>query len=177
MSGIIKYVIIVVIIICVGLLFVWLNKGSNGIEEDLGLSETDSITIVSQEQLNEQLEYLQNHISENSNLDEIVDTFEQMCKDPIDEELVFYETGIFDFTGENLFYFSITRQFPNGEDEYYQVHVDVMYNPDKESRRFSDEVWCDEINENFFDYLRKTPEYLYAKDVKCKKIEIYVDET
>ena len=38
-----------------------------------------------------------------------------------DNDMILFETGTFSFTGENLFYFSLVRQFPNDEDEYYRA--------------------------------------------------------
>ena len=65
------------------------------------------------------LKYLQNRISDNSSLEDIVSVFEEMCSIPIKEDMILFETGTYTFTGEPMFNFSLVRQFPNDEEEYY----------------------------------------------------------
>lgn len=45
--------------------------------------------------------------------------------------------------------FSLVRQFPNEDEEFYQVHVKVLYKPD---------------NENIFSYIRNSKVFEYAKN-------------
>ena len=71
------------------------------------------------------LEHLQNRISDKSSLENIVDVFEEMCNIPIKEDMILFETGTYSFTGEPMFNFSLVRQFPNDEEEYYQIHLNV----------------------------------------------------
>ena len=73
------------------------------------------------------LGYLQNSISDNSSLEHIVSVFEEMCNMPLKEDMILFETGTYSFTGKPMFNFSLVRQFPNDEEEYYQIHVDVLY--------------------------------------------------
>ena len=69
------------------------------------------------------LGYLQNSISDNSSLEHIVSMFEEMCNMPLKEDMILFETGTYSFTGKPMFNFSLVRQFPNDEEEYYQIHV------------------------------------------------------
>ena len=123
------------------------------------------------------LEYLQNRISDKSSLEDIVDVFEKMCNIPIKEDMILFETGTYSFTGEPMFYFSLVRQFPNDEEEYYQIHVDVLYMPTAENKDFEQNIWNDDIEENIFSYIKKTPEFSFCKDKEFSKLEIYLDET
>lgn len=75
------------------------------------------------------LGYLKNSISDNSSLEHIVSVFEEMCNMPLKEDMILFETGTYSFTGKPMFNFSLVRQFPNDEEEYYQIHVDVLYIP------------------------------------------------
>lgn len=34
------------------------------------------------------------------------------------------------FTGDTLFYFSMVRQFPNDDEEYFPIHADIRYQLD-----------------------------------------------
>ncbi len=123
------------------------------------------------------LEFLKKNISEDNTTDEIIDVFRQMCKTPIQEELLLLEYGVYDFEGEDLFYFDLVRQYPDGEDEYYQLRVSLTFAPDKENRRLHDTLWSDDTNQNFFDYIRRSSGYDYAKDHKFKSIDIRIDQT
>ena len=110
------------------------------------------------------LQYLENNISDNNTIDEIINIFEEMCKTPIEEDLLLNEYGVYDFTGEDLFYYDLVRQYPDGEDEYYQLRVSIMFSPDEENRDLHDTLWNDYTNEIFFDFIRKSDGYEYAKN-------------
>ena len=125
----------------------------------------------------ELLEYLKCNISTNISLDEIINIFEEMCKTPIEEDLLLNEYGVYDFTGEDLFYYDLVRQYPDGEDEYYQLRVSVMFCPDEENRFLQGTLWSYDSDENFFDYIRKSEGYAYAKEHKIKSIDIRIDQT
>ena len=123
------------------------------------------------------LEKLKESINESMSLSDIVKAFEKMCEEPIDTDMILFETGIFSFTGEPLFYFSLTRQFPNDDDEYYQIHVDVMFKPNSINHNFSFNVWNIDIKENIFDYIFKSEVFEYLKSETYQRIDIYLDET
>lgn len=123
------------------------------------------------------LEYLKNGISDNTRLEDIIIVFEQMCNIPIKGDEILFETGTYSFTGEPMFYFSLVRQFSNGKGEYYQLHAEVLYTPTDENKDFEQSVWNEDIEENIFAYIKKTPEYGWCKDKAYSKVEIYLDET
>ena len=125
----------------------------------------------------ELLEYLKCNISTNISLDEIINTFEEMCKTPIEEDLLLNEYGVYDFTGENLFYYDLVRQYPDGEDEYYQLRVSIMFCPDVENCALEDTLWSDDSDEDFFNYIRNSEGYAYAKKQIIKSIDIRIDQT
>ena len=123
------------------------------------------------------LKYLQNRISDKSSLEDIVTVFEGMCSIPIEEDMILFETGTYSFTGEPMFSFSLVRQFPNDEDEYYQIHVDVLYLPAEGNKDFEQNTWDEDIEDNIFNYIKKSQEYDFCKDKEFSKVEIYLDET
>ena len=127
------------------------------------------------------LKALRTEVGDRQKLSELVDAFEKMCQIPIDseEEMILFETGIFAFTGTPLFHVSLVRQFPNGEGEYYQLHLDMMYQPNEKNRAFCSTVWSEDMDagENFFDFVRKTDDYLSIKDDEILKVDVYMDET
>ncbi len=123
------------------------------------------------------LEYLKNNISTNNTLDEIINVFEEMCKTSVEEDLLLNEYGVYGFIGERLFYYDLVRQYPDGEGEYYQLRVSLMFSLDKENWYLQDTLWSDDADENFFDYIRKSAGYNYAKNHEIKSIDIRIDQT
>lgn len=123
------------------------------------------------------VKYLKSRITDGMSLEDIVSVFEQMCRIPIEDDMILFETGTFSFTGKPLFYFSMVRQFPNDEEEYFQIHTEVLYKPDKENKVFQTSVWNEEIKEDIFDYIRRSQDFEYAKKEEYVKIEIFMDET
>lgn len=123
------------------------------------------------------LNFLKKNISNDNTVDEIINVFEEMCKTPIEEDLLLTEYGVYDFTGEELFYFDLVRQYPDGEGEYYQLRVSLMFSPDEVNRELQDTLWSDDTNENFFEYIRKSSGYDYAKNHTIKSIDIRIDQT
>ena len=123
------------------------------------------------------LEQLNESINESMSLSDIVKAFEKMCEEPIDNDMILFEAGTFSFTGESLFYFSLTRQFPNDDEEYCQIHVDVLFKPNMTNHEFSFTVWNIDIKDNIFDFIRKSAAYEYAKSEPYQRIDIYMDET
>ena len=121
--------------------------------------------------------FLENNITKESSLRDIIDIFEQMCQMPINDDMLLFETGTYDFTGEDLFYFSLVRQFPNGQDEYYQVHVDVQYTPNLKNKNFEESVWNIDLKENIFDYVYKSEVYNCVANDEYVNVDIYFDET
>ncbi len=131
-------------------------------------NEVDSVAL---------LKFLKDNISTDNTVDEIINVFEEMCKTPIEEDLLLLEYGVYDFTGVELFYFDLVRQYPDEEDEYYQLRVSLMFSPDENNRELQDTLWSDDTNENFFDYIRKSLGYDYAKNHVIKSIDIRIDQT
>lgn len=123
------------------------------------------------------LEFLNDNISTSNTVDEIIDVFEEICKTPIEDDLLLLEYGVYNFTGENLFYFDLVRQYPDGEGEYFQLRVSLMFAPDKENAKLQDTLWSNDTDENFFDYISKSSGYKYAKNRHIKSVDIRIDQT
>ena len=91
--------------------------------------------------------------------------------------MILFETGTYSFTGESLFYFSLVRQFPNNDGEYYQIHTDILYKPDKKNKKLHNIVWSDSIKGDIFEYIRNSKAFEYAEHKTPLRIDIYMDET
>lgn len=115
-------------------------------------------------------------------LPELVDVFEKMCEIPIDgvckeDDISLFETGTYEFTGEPMFNFSMTRQYPDGNDEYFQIRLVVLYKPSDKNKHLECTEWSNFINEDFCDFIRNSKEYNIMKDEQIANIEIYLDQT
>ncbi|HIZ11193.1 MAG TPA: hypothetical protein IAA41_03755 [Candidatus Eubacterium faecavium] len=111
-------------------------------------------------------------------LSDIINAFEKWCLPLNEEDMILFETGTYRFTGEPQFYFSLVKQFPNElDDEYYQIHIDVLYDPTDKTDGLNTTVWNEEIEENIFEFIRRSADFNCVKNEKYKSIEIYKDET
>lgn len=103
-----------------------------------------------------------------------------MCEIPIVEEEeieILFETGIYSLAGKPMFNFSLVRQYPNEEEEYCQIHLDILIKPTDEISSFKQTTWNFELEGSIFDYIRKSAEYKALKDELIVKIDVYMDET
>ena len=124
------------------------------------------------------IDFLKNKITERSSLEEIVNIFERMCSIPLEEDMILFETGTFTTSGdEPMFQISLVRQFPNEDEEFYQVHVDIFYETDDENKKMSESIWDEDLSENIFDYIRNSKAFAYAKSKEYHKVKIWCDET
>lgn len=122
--------------------------------------------------------YLKAAVNGQMTIAEMIDVFETMCDEKVEDDSVLFETGAFDFTGEPAFYFSVVRQFPDGENEYYQVHLDILFQPDEINKNFKDVVWSNFLeDESIFDFIRSSDAFVYAAAHAYQTINIYWDET
>ena len=116
-------------------------------------------------------------------LNEYVNGFEELCRVECgdSEEVCFLETGNYDFSGEDEFYFSLIRQYKANPsaDEYIQVHMDIVFDPIKVISQ--SQIWSDEFdnNEEFFNAVKSSELLNYINDnhLTPKRIDIYADET
>lgn len=123
------------------------------------------------------IKFLKEKITDKTPLEEIVDVFEQMCSIPLEEDMILFETGTFTtFASEPVFEISLVKQFSN-DDEFFQLHVDILYKSTSENKIFSEVTWNEDLNENIFDYIRKSEVFAYVKNKEYIKVEIYLDET
>ena len=127
----------------------------------------------------ELVEFLKANIKEGMSIDEIIDIFKQMCEIPTgdEDECILFETGVYDFTGENIFYFNLIRQYESEDEEYYQVYVNVCFTPDSLNTKLCDEIWSDSIDEDIYSAIKKSESYKYAINNKYKYIDIGIEES
>lgn len=124
------------------------------------------------------IKFLKDRITDKISVEEIVDVFEQMCSIPLEEDMILFQTGTFTtIKPEPVFEISLVRQFPNDDEEFYQIHVDIFYKPTSENKIFKEATWNEGLSENIFDYIRKSEPFAYAKNHEYIEVEVYMDET
>ena len=128
--------------------------------------------------MDKMIKFLKEKITDNSLLEEIIYVFEQMCKIQLEEDMILFETGTFtSFSDVPMFQISLVRQFPNEDEEFYQIHVDIFYDSDDENKIFSESVWDEDLDEDIFAYIRKSKAFAYAKNNNYSKVKIWFEET
>lgn len=122
---------------------------------------------------------LRDSIRDNMSLDEMIDAFSQMCKTSVGEpDDLLFETGTYDFTGENLFYFSLVRQFQFMDaDEYVQLHLDVLYTPGVKTKLLFGTKWNSQVNGDFFEMVKSSLAYAVVKDMAPVRVDVWIEET
>ena len=124
------------------------------------------------------INFLKDKITDKISLEQIVNVFEQMCNIPLEEDMILFETGIFTtFGDEPMFQISLVRQFPNEDEEFYQIHVDILYESDNENKMMIESIWDEDLSENIFTDIRNSKVFAYAKNKKYSKVKICCDET
>ena len=122
---------------------------------------------------------LRSSIHDGMTLDEMIDAFAQMCKTSVgDPDDLLFETGTYDFTGEKLFHFSLTRQFQFiDENEYVQLRLNVLYAPSLKTKLLFTTKWGSLTQGDFFGVVRKSRAFRIVKDLPILKVEVQIDET
>ena len=128
--------------------------------------------------MKQSLEFLRERITYKMPLEEMVAIFEDLCREPIEDEMVLFETGTFTTISDKpMFQLSLVRQAPNEDEEFYQVHLDIFYEASEDNQIFSEATWDEDIEENIFDYIRASDVFAYAKRQEYLAVNIYLDET
>ena len=126
-------------------------------------------------------DFLKENIKEGMSFEEIVSVFKEMHKLPVDDddEASFIESGTCEdyFYKVDLFFVQLVRQFSNGDGEYYQTTVELLYEPDEINSDINDDYWSDESDADFFEEIKKLEVYEYAKTHKYKYIRISTQES
>lgn len=76
-----------------------------------------------------------------------------------------------------FFVMLISISLSNDDEEFYQIHVVILYKPTAENKIFSETTWDEDLDENIFDYIRKSASFAYARNHEYIEVKIYMDET
>ena len=134
-------------------------------------------------------------LHDGSSVEEVVAAFEDLCEDMkfdgiltgrvtaglSDEELLardllMFECGTFHCI-DNDFTIALTRQYPDGEGEFFQFRVEMHFEPNKENYKIFEHMNSDKVRGDFFDYIRGSKSYRYAEKHACRSVQIYLTQT
>ncbi len=111
-------------------------------------------------------------------LSKLVDAFEEMSRIPVDsdDDTLLFETVTDNFTGIELFFFTLIRQYPNPAGGHYHLHMDVIYEPNEANQHFTYSLGQSGMEGDFFERVRRCPAYISAQNERILKVSVYLDE-
>lgn len=101
------------------------------------------------------------------------ETFKKMCEYEFDcaEDELLFETGVYDFTGKELYYLYIVRQFTievEGEYDYLeQLRMEFSYEPEGELKEMEEIISTFEFDDDFGEFIKaveKSPAFLLPEE-------------
>lgn len=126
-------------------------------------------------------EKLKSSYNDGMTLEQLIDAFENSFMNADSEEypelMFLFETGIFNFTGEKMFYFTLTGQYEGYEDEYFQIHMDILYPPDDNNKNYKVCEWVEDNISCFTKFVKDSPVFAHMKNTDISSVQIYEDET
>lgn len=130
--------------------------------------------------------YLKNKLGKDTeDIKEVWDTFKDFCKETVEGEEdkeIFFQCGVYDFTGDERFHFDFVRQFTfYDEDEYShmeQLHCEFLFEPTDELSELEVEVWSMDYDhiDDFFKHIENLREFQIPLNVKPIKSEVYQEQ-
>ena len=122
------------------------------------------------------VENLKQKINNHTPLGKIVDVFCEECSAELPEKIFLFETGLYQFTCDEEYYFSLVLQYKEHGDEYLQLHTDVVYPPNMKYEDFANCEWIEDIDE-FKQFVLNSEEYRLLQTEAIFKVDIYIEET
>jgi hypothetical protein len=131
--------------------------------------------------------YLKKKIGDNtSDIAKVWEVFKSFAREPIegeDEVALLFQCGVYDFTGDELFYFDFVRQFTVYEDDEYshmeQLHCEFVFKPTDELKKLEACEWYFDYEgdiEDFFAKIENLIEFKVPMKGKPIRLNVYQEE-
>jgi len=131
--------------------------------------------------------YLKNKISDNTkDIMQVWEVFKAFGKEPVkgeDEIALLFQCGVYDFTGEELFYFDFVRQFTIYEGEEYsrmeQLHCEFVFEPTEELCKLETTLMYFDYEgdvEDFYSEVESLKEFKIPLKYTPLRLDIYQEE-
>lgn len=125
-------------------------------------SQTENVS-ASEKQGQSLADIIETRLPQMPTVSEAVDAFESMCRVPLNavEDDFFFETGVFQYDGEDFFYFSLIRQFKlrDAAAEPMQLQLHLKYAPTEKNREYRASFWAEGGFSTFFNKVRASAAY------------------
>lgn len=125
-------------------------------------------------------QYLKNKIGENTtDIAQVWEEFKGFGKKEIDGEeevALLFQCGVYNFTGEKLFYYDFVRQFSNEDGEMEQLHCEFVFEPTKELKKLKTEKWYFDYEgdiEDFYKKIENLKEFKIPLTHKALSLDVY----
>ena len=130
-------------------------------EADFDLADTPEVKVIKRE------------LGERPTVDEVIDIFRKHCSSLAPNDLMLFETGVFDYRlGEGRrYYFDLTRQTDENT-ELIQLKISIIFDVTPANRFLRIVKWSDSAEGDFFEFIRSTKQYAYAKNHPYLKIQV-----
>lgn len=150
----IPIVLLLVGIITVIVSFLGLTRRQSPQTENISASEKQGQSLIN---------ILETRLPQAPTVCEAVDAFESMCRVPLNaaEDDFFFETGVFQYDGEDIFYFSLIRQFKlrDADAEPMQLQLHLKYAPTEKNIEYQASFWAEGGFSTFFNKVRASSAY------------------
>lgn len=114
------------------------------------------------------------------NVWEIFKSFGREQVEGEEEVALLFQCGVYDFTGEKLFYFDFVRQFSIEEDGHMeQLHCEFVFNPTEELKKLETSEWYFDYEgeiENFYRNIENMKEFQIPMNSKPIRFNLYQEE-
>lgn len=123
---------------------------------------------------------LEEEVKQVTTLDQAIDAFFKVVSlaKPNDEEMLLYEVGCYSFDGpDKNCEFCLVRQTPTRDDEFYQMHMELIFEAGEEEQKLDECEWHEKGDDDLRDYVHQSNAYNVLKNKQFSKIRVWVDET
>lgn len=127
--------------------------------------------------------HLKNRIGEITNdVQKIWEEFKSFAKEAVvgeEEKAILFQCGVYDFTGEKLFYYDFVRQFTDGNGDIQQLHCEFVFEPIKELKKLEASEWYFDTDgeiEDFFNEIEKLDEFKIPLNHTPLRFNLYQEE-
>ncbi|PLT27561.1 hypothetical protein [Peribacillus deserti] len=96
-----------------------------------------------------------------------------------EEKAILFQCGVYNYTGEKLFYFDFVRQFSVEDGSIQQLHCEFVFTPNKQLKKLEASEWFFESEgnlEEFFDDIENLDEFKIPISHTPLKLNIYQEE-
>lgn len=126
---------------------------------------------------------LENETTKKMQLEELVVLFQKMSnvivKDVSDTnaaDIFLMQAETVMYAGKLMFSFSLVRQIPL-EDEFLKLGMEVIYELNTKNKLVSDSYWSDEVDGDFFAFVKNTEIYESMSKEKVYDVRVFWEET